>query len=40
MDAEYFDFLVEVGDPEATAVNAEIQADGDKRFADYSTVID
>jgi hypothetical protein len=26
MDAEYFDFLVEVGDPEATAVFAEVRA--------------
>jgi hypothetical protein len=40
MDAGYFDFLVEVGDPETTTVFAEIQANSGKRFADYSAVID
>ena len=40
MDAEYFDFLVEAGDPEATAVSAAVEAANDKRYADYDTVVD
>ena len=40
MDGEYMDFLVEIGDPKATAVVADVCANSDRRYADFSTVID
>jgi hypothetical protein len=39
-EGEYMDLLLASGDPEFTKVYAEVQAESDKNFSDYDTVVD